>query len=113
MLLALLLISCSESRKPQPSIVDNDREEELYDREKADSVCEDIIEKAKEDVKTEEKASSRSASRSSSSYSSSSSSRDEEPEYDNMRGFDPASEDDMPDNGMSRYMENNDEEGWD
>ncbi len=34
-------------------------------------------------------------------------------EPDNMRGWDPASEDDMPDNGMSRYMENNDEEGWD
>ena len=32
---------------------------------------------------------------------------------DNMRGFYPASEDDMDDNGMSRYMENNDEEGWD
>ena len=32
---------------------------------------------------------------------------------DNMRGFDPASEDDMDDNGMSRYMENTDEEGWD
>ena len=32
---------------------------------------------------------------------------------DKMRGFDPASEDDMDDNGMSRYMENNDEEGWD
>ena len=32
---------------------------------------------------------------------------------DNMRGFDPASEDDMEDNGMSRYMENNDEDGWD
>ena len=32
---------------------------------------------------------------------------------DNMRGFDPASEDDMEDNGMNRYMENNDEEGWD
>ena len=31
---------------------------------------------------------------------------------DNMRGFDPASEEDMDDNGMSRYMENNDEEGW-
>ena len=30
---------------------------------------------------------------------------------DNMRGFDPAFEDDMDDNGMSRYMENNDEEG--
>lgn len=37
----------------------------------------------------------------------------EDIEYDNMRGFDPASEDDMDDNGMSRYMENNDEEGWD
>ena len=33
-------------------------------------------------------------------------------DYDNMRGFDPASEDDMDDNGMSRYMENDDEEGW-
>lgn len=32
---------------------------------------------------------------------------------DNMRGFDPASEDDMDDNGMSRYMDNYDEEGWD
>ena len=32
---------------------------------------------------------------------------------DNMRGWDPASEDDSNDNGMSRYMENNDEEGWD
>ena len=31
----------------------------------------------------------------------------------NMRGFDPASEDDMDDNGMSWYMENNDDEGWD
>ena len=37
----------------------------------------------------------------------------EDSEPDNMRGFDPASEDDMDDNGMSRYMENNDEEGWD
>ena len=42
-----------------------------------------------------------------------SSNDDEEKDYDNMRGFDPASEDDMEDNGMSRYMENNDEEGWD
>ena len=32
---------------------------------------------------------------------------------DNMRGFDPVSEDDMDDNGMSRYMENDDDEGWD
>ena len=47
-----------------------------------------------------------------SSTGSYSSSYDDE-EYDNMRGFDPASEDDMEDNGMNRYMENNDEEGWD
>ena len=33
--------------------------------------------------------------------------------YGNMRGFDPALEDDMNDNGMIRYMENNDEEEWD
>ena len=51
----MLLMACSESRRPQPSTVDNDGIEKEYDREKADSVCEDIIEKAKEDVKTEEK----------------------------------------------------------
>ena len=43
----------------------------------------------------------------------SSSTKHEYNEPDNMRGFDPASEDDMDDNGMSRYMENDDEEGWD
>ena len=47
------------------------------------------------------------------SPSSSSSSRCSYEESDNMRGFDPASEDDMDDNGMSRYMENTDDEGWD
>lgn len=47
------------------------------------------------------------------SPSSSSSSRRTYKESDNMRGFDPASEDDMDDNGMSRYMENTDDEGWD
>ena len=49
------------------------------------------------------------SSHSSQSYSSS---RDDD-DYDNMRGWDPASEDDMEDNGMRRYMENYDEEGWD
>ena len=49
----------------------------------------------------------------SSSSSSASSRSHESDDYDNMRGFDPASEDDMDDNGMSRYMENNDDEGWD
>ena len=42
-----------------------------------------------------------------------SSSREEYHKHDNMRGFDPASEDDMDDNGMTRYMEANDEEAWD
>lgn len=44
---------------------------------------------------------------------STSSSRNTYKEPDNMRGFDPASEDDMDDNGMTRYMEANDDEGWD
>ncbi len=42
-----------------------------------------------------------------------SSSRSYDDDDDNLRGWDPASEDDMDDNGMSRYMENYDEEGWD
>ena len=31
---------------------------------------------------------------------------------DNMRGWDPASEDDSKDNGMDRWSENNDDKGW-
>ena len=31
---------------------------------------------------------------------------------DNMRGWDPASEDDLDDNGMDRYSNANDDEGW-
>ena len=38
--------------------------------------------------------------------------RAEKSSYDNMRGFDPVSEDDMDDHGLSRYMETDDEEGW-
>ena len=37
----------------------------------------------------------------------------EEKDLDNMRGFDPASEDDMDDNGMQRYFDANDDEAWD
>lgn len=44
---------------------------------------------------------------------SSHSSYHREKELDNMRGFDPASEDDMDDNGMQRYFDANDEEAWD
>ena len=34
-------------------------------------------------------------------------------QLDNMRGFDPASEDDIDDNGMQRYFDANDDEAWD
>ena len=47
------------------------------------------------------------------SNSSSGRSRHEDEELDNMRGFDPASEDDMDDNGMQRYFDSNDDEAWD
>ena len=82
----------------------------------------DTIVEAKQEIEEQKvpeeksKASSSSIAKPASSSKSirySSKTYDDEPEYDNMRGFDPASEDDMPDNGMSRYMENNDEEGWD
>lgn len=38
---------------------------------------------------------------------------DDDERDDNMCGWDPASEDDSHDNGMSRWSENNDERGWD
>ena len=46
-------------------------------------------------------------------YHSNSSGSSHSIKQDNMRGFDPTFEDDTDDNGMSRYMENDDEEGWD
>jgi hypothetical protein len=56
---------------------------------------------------------SKAGEKSSSPANSSSSHSHRSSNYENMRGFDPASEDDMDDKGMSRYMENNDEEGCD
>ena len=44
--------------------------------------------------------------------SSSSSGKSSYKHNDNMRGFDPPSEDDMDDNGMSRYMNAYDDEDW-
>ena len=37
---------------------------------------------------------------------------DDDNDDDNMRGWNPASEDDTHDNGMGRWSENNDEKGW-
>ena len=67
-----------------------------------------IIE-AKADTIIQKKLQEESAKVSGSSHSS----YHREKELDNMRGFDPASEDDMDDNGMQRYFDANDEEAWD
>ena len=47
------------------------------------------------------------------SNNSSGRSRHDDKELDNMRGFNPASEDDMDDNGMQRYFDANDDEARD
>ena len=106
LILMLTFAACGDVAKkskieasPQPSHVGEGEKRE------ADIEMENDV--REETLKVEEKTSAPvSSSSSSSNYHSSSS-------YDNMRGFDPASEDDGDDNGMSRYMENDDEEGWD
>ncbi len=77
---------------------------EHYQKELEDSLAREKALKDETEKETVAKPASVSNRSSSSKIRSSS---------DNMRGFDPASENDMDDNGMSRYMENNDEEGWD
>ena len=96
----LLLFSCQNKSKLEyePTLTETQSEESYQQPDTA--VIEDV-KGQREDVKV----SSNPTSASSHSHESSS--------YDNMHGFDPASEDDMEDNGMSRYMENNDDEGWD
>lgn len=100
LILPLLLFSCGNKSRETESII---YDESFIEQTGADTVADSVLE---ESPKTEEKPSVP-ASLSSSSRTHKSSN------YDNMRGFDPVSEDDMDDNGMSRYMENNDEEGWD
>ena len=73
----------------------------------------DTIVEAKQEIEEQKAPEEKSKAPSTVKPSSSRSVRSSSSNYDNMRGFDPASEDDMDDNGMSRYMENNDEEGWD
>ena len=99
--LVLLLLSCqNKSRQEYSPTLTNTQSEEAY--QKPDTAVIEEMKGRQEEVKA---PSTSTASSSSHSHESSS--------YDNMHGFDPASEDDMDDNGMSRYMENNDEEGWD
>ena len=97
----LLLLSCqNKSRQEYSPTLTETQSEESY--QQPDTVVIEDVKELQEEVKV---PSTPTAPSSSHSHESSS--------YDNMRGFDPASEDDMDDNGMSRYMENNDEEGWD
>ena len=98
--LSLLLLSCQNKSKLEysPTLIETQSEESY---QQSDTAVTEEVKGQREDVKV------------SSNPTSASSHSHESSNYDNMRGFDPASEDDMEDNGMSRYMENNDDEGWD
>ena len=98
--LILLLLSCGNKSRETQSIINDNRP--VVEQEKPNSVSTSIQAKAPKVEKEPSTPVGSSSSRSHKSY-----------KYDNMRGFDPASEDDMDDNGISRYMENNDDEGWD
>jgi hypothetical protein len=100
MVLPLLLLSC-DNKVPKSERDIND-EQPAIELTMPDTVAEA---QEKETKKDEERSMTKDV-KPSSSYSNKSS------DDDNMRGFDPASEEDMPDNGMKRYMENNDDEGW-
>lgn len=95
--LALFAVSCSNRKVPEDLT--------LQDYTPIDT----ISAPAKTDTIIKEKPHEEPAKVSSSSNRSYHSDK----ELDNMRGFDPASEDDMDDNGMQRYFDANDEEAWD
>ena len=100
----VLLLACSNNmtRQTESVIYNGQPNSDLSEPDTiASSVREEVLE-VKDKLSTTISSSSASSSRSHKSSS-----------YDNMRGFDPASEDDMDDNGMSRYMENDDDERWD
>ena len=86
LLLMLILTACGNKSHQTEPIIYNDKL----------PMPETATVPVQEDTPKEEKKQSVSYSRTSSRSHS-----------DNMRGFNPVSEDDMDDNGMSRYMENN------
>ena len=100
LMVMLTFVACGNNQKETEAIVDD----KFSDEQLVPDSAEDFVEE--EEPMVNERL-SRAA------VSSSSSGSEKSSDYDNMRGFDPASEDDMDDNGMSRYMENDDEEGWD
>ena len=108
-----LLANCKGCHEAPPQTSTRDSISEWPPKIEADTIVEakqEIEEKKEPEEKSKASSTAKPAS---SSRSARSSSRSYNDDNDNMRGWDPASEDDMDDNGMSRYMENNDEEGWD
>ena len=100
----VLLLACSNNKTRQAESGTND-DQTSVEQSEPDTIASSVQKEAPEVKEKPSTPISSSSASSSRSHKSSS--------YDNMRGFDPASEGDMDDNGMSRYMENNDEEGWD
>ena len=96
--LSLLLLSCQNKNKQEYSpTLKETQSEESY--QQPDTAVTEEVKELQEEVKVPSTPTSSASSRSHESSS-----------YVNMRGFDPASDDDMEDNGMSRYMENNDDD---
>ena len=107
-----LLANCKGCHEAPPPTSTEENIVEWPQKIEVDTVVE-AKQEVEEKKEPEEKSKASSTAKPVSSSRSTRSSRSYNDEYDNMRGWDPASEDDMDDNGMSRYMENNDEEGWD
>ncbi|MBQ8047059.1 MAG: hypothetical protein IJ196_03945 [Prevotella sp.] len=109
LLLMLLTASCSDVKHWKERGSKGERQESLSEEEKIDwssfsetTTNEDLPESHEE-----------AAVKAPSSTSSPSRRYYDDDDDDNLRGFDPRSEDDMDDNGMSRYMNEYDDEGWD
>ena len=120
LLCALVLCSCGESKKPEPYF-DYSFEEDtaaLVDTLKEDTTGIAAESLSKQTSGASDQQKSTTASKNTSSYQDRTASsrhstiKERSTEDDGMRGFDPASENDMHDNGMSRFMENDDNEGW-
>ena len=105
---ALLLLSCNDNRNRRVERIWQEAEERAEGKVPADSTGERVVtEVIRDTIIVGDFPDSPRRPAPSSSVRPQRSGND-----GNMRGFDPASEDDLDDNGMSRYMENNDEEGW-
>ena len=121
LLCALFLCGCGEEKKTAPAIDYRFEDEPVS----TDTISPDTLKnvgdslgKENAALKKEEKTSrtfgkSTSAPRGRTPSSRHSKSKENRTEDDGMRGFDPISENDMHDNGVSRFMENDDSEGWD